>query len=100
MVRMTRSIVTTVRWVMPWLLRGVVVAGQLALVACLYWFRGVQSGVMGVAHDYQMKAAQQGFPSELDGVLYWGVITLTVLEFVAGWVIAAHITVWLFWVIF
>jgi hypothetical protein len=66
-------------------------------MVAMVWFRGVIEAIDRLALKAQSDAHVDG---RYDSIVYYGATTVIILELLVGWVLAAEITHWLFWLVF
>jgi hypothetical protein len=89
-----RWIYLIVRFLTPWLLRVVGWAATLMVNTLILMWEGIRPGMRNIAEGIVARAAMN-IPINLRKPLYYLAYVVAVLTVLAGWLLLAHLTVWL-----
>ena len=77
----------------PWIAGALLFTLQLMATAVISLWVGVPTAVRRIADDWLDRAFFAGFPGDMMPQLYYVICTLAFLTILAGWILAAYLTV-------
>ena len=100
MARIVRWILIGIRLITPWVIKFAWFMFNLALKAMASFWVGVPKSIRNLASQWTAMALNSGIPSIYDVWIFRIMAVVASLMILAGWIIASHLTVWLFWLVF
>lgn len=84
----------------PWIRGAFLFTLHLMATSVISLWVGVPTAISRIADEWLDRAFFAGFPTQWDRHLYYVIWTLSLLTIVAGWILLAHLTVFLVHLIF
>ena len=88
------------RLLLPHVMRLVLALLNMMLKALIAFWQGVSRAAKVIADDYTERAIRAGIPSTYAPRVFRLMLFVAYIELCIGWVLVAHLTVWLFWIVF
>jgi hypothetical protein len=98
--RLMREFVFFIQLAAPWVGGAILFTLNLMATSVISLWVGVPTSVRRIADEWLDRAFFAGFPGDKMPQLYYVICALAVVTIVAGWLLVAHITVWLSRLIF
>jgi len=70
------------------------------LKALIAFWLGVSRAAKVIADDHTEMVIRAGVPSIYAPRIFWLMLVVAYIELCIGWILVAHLTVWLFWWVF
>lgn len=98
--RIFRLVIYLTRRMSPVIARASVFTFRAMLYALVTVLIGLPRAVTFIADDWRQRAIDNGFPSRWENLLYYILCAMAFLQFLLGWIVLSHVTVWLFrWIV-
>lgn len=68
-------------------------------VSMMVHIRGALAALPDMAYDWQQEAFEAGVPTDYARWVYYGAYVVAVLTVVVSWLVSAHVTVWVCWLL-
>jgi len=98
--RLIQLIYRALRVVLPWIGRIIMFMVNLIMTSLLSFWGGVPQKTEQIANEWLDRAVANGVPTAWDRQMYFTFRVVAFAMIVVGWVILAHITVWIVHLIF
>jgi len=100
MVRVIRTFIRGVRFILPWVIRAIGALLWTAFVALSNNIRAMPGTIERMANEWRRRAFAAGFPTEYDTILYYVLCVAAFITIVVGWIVQAFLTVGVMHLIF
>ncbi len=92
LLRLTRD---TIRFLLPWIVRGGLWIFEMTLRAYAAIWVGFSLSARRMAEVFQVRGLNSGIPGIYDATLYRIGLVLAWANLITAWIVASHVTVWL-----
>lgn len=100
MAKVASAFITSIRLLWPLVREVIWRAINVLAMAVTVCAKSVYESGSSMSQDMVDQAVKKGLPTNLERLLYYLSFSIVVVEMTLGWIIAAHLTVWLLGLLF